>query len=181
MKHTMDRKKKLRFRRGKKPRATNEDNRGKSTRSKITGDIPPLAEPGPRIMVCFHYEPRDIRWGPKDYLFWFDEKTGEVIKQFFEHYEKYPIGSRAVENCIVALPQRPTKLDAINLKDLVGIRAEVYVETVIPVYESGGLKGKPKPRNLHYSKVSEILKSHGKVSREDLVKIRNAVKKRSET
>jgi len=181
MKHTMDRTKKLRLRRRKQARAANEDNRGKSTRSIVIGEIPPLAEPGPRTMVCFHYEPRNIRWGPKDYLFWFDEETGEVIKQFFEHYEKYPIGSRAVENYIVALPQRPTKLDAINLKDLVGIRAEVYVETVIPTYELGALKGKPKPRNLHYSKVSEILKSHGKVSEEDLVKIRNAVKKRSKT
>ncbi len=86
-----------------------------------------------------------------------------------------------MENYIVVLPKRPEKLDGINLKDLVGIRAQVYVETVIPTYEAGGLKGKPKPSNLHYSKVSEILKSYGKVSEKDLVKIRNAVKKRSKT
>jgi len=177
----MDRKKKLRFSGKKHARAKKKDNGEKSVKSKIIGAIPPLTESGPRTMICFRHEPRDTQWGKKDYLYWCDEETGEILEQFFEHYEKYPRGSRAVENYIVVLPKRPEKLDGINLKDLVGIRAEVYVETVIPTYELGALKGEPKPRNLHYSKVSEILKSYGKVSGEDLLKIRNAVNKRNKT
>jgi len=177
----INRRRTLRLKRKKHARATKEDNGEKSVKSKLIEQISPLTMVGPRTMICFDHKLRNTHWGPKDYLFWFDEETGEFLEQFFAHYEKYPRGSRAVENYIVVLPMRPETLDGINLKDLVGIRAEVYVETVIPTYESGLLKGKPKPRNLHYSKVSEILKSYWKVSEEDLVKIRNAVKQRSKT
>jgi hypothetical protein len=53
---------------------------------------------------------------------------------------------------------RPKRLDRITLRSLIGLRAEVYVETVKPTFSVGALKGTPKPEPHHYSKVSEILR-----------------------
>jgi hypothetical protein len=90
------------------------------------------------------------------------------LEQFFPHYEKYPVNSKAVENYIVAMGQRPKRLDRLSLRALVGLKAVVYVETVKPTYGNGSLKGRQKPDATHYSKVSEILRPLGRVDAQTL-------------
>lgn len=124
----------------------------------VEGDLPPLLQEGPRVMICIKCEVRQTRHGVKDYLYWCDEDSSFVLPQFFRHYKKYPLGSKAVRNCIAAMGVRPKRLDRISLRSLIGLRAEVFVETVRPSYNEGALKGKPMPENLHYSKVAEILR-----------------------
>lgn len=138
----------------------------------VQGDLPPLVDEGLRVMVCIDYELRQTRFALKDYLKWIDEDTGHLFHQFFPHYDKYPIGSKAVRNYIVAMGERPKRLDRMNLRKLVGRRAEVFVETVKPEYGLGVLKGQPMPESMHYSKVAEIIHSLGRVELDTLNQLR---------
>lgn len=131
--------------------------------SQVNGQLRPLVEEGRRVMVCVRHAKTKTRHGPKEYLYWRDENSGLVLEQFFPHYEKYPIGSKTVRNYLAAMGVRPKRLDRVSLKKLVGIRAEVFVETVKPEYAVGALKGQPMPETLSYSKVSEILEPLGRV------------------
>ena len=131
----------------------------------IEGKVRPLVQEGLRVMILIDYKLKSTRHGFKDYLYWRDERVSQLIlEQYFPHHEPYPRESKAVKNYIAALPEKPENLEKIDLKTLIGLRAEVYVETVRPTYDSGALKGKPRPENLHYSKVSEILKPLGYVN-----------------
>lgn len=141
--------------------------------AEVEGNLRPLVEEGPRVMVCINHELKPTRHGPKDYLYWQDENSGLVLEQFFPHYKKYPLGSKAVRNYIVATGVKPKRLDRISLKQLIGLRAEVYVETVKPTYAVGVLKGKPMPEVLHYSKVAEILRPLGYIDPDTLNQLRN--------
>lgn len=134
----------------------------------VEGALPPLIAEGPRTMVCFEHAFYKMRFGDKDVLFWSDEGSGTVLVQYFAHYKKYPIGSKAVQNYIVAQGMRPQRLDRINLRHLVGLRAEVQVENVKPTYNEGALKGQPLPEPLWYSKVSHILRPLGHVDQQTL-------------
>ena len=77
--------------------------------SEIEGELPPLIDEGPRVMVCIHYELRQTRFALKDYLKWIDENTGLLLHQFFHHYNKYPVGSKAVLNYIVGMRGNPRR------------------------------------------------------------------------
>jgi len=140
--------------------------------SEIEGELPPLVQEGRRIMVCIDYEVRPTRHGPKDYLKWFDEDIDHLFYQFFHHYDKYPVGSKAVRNYIAAMKERPKRLDRMSLRNLIGLRAEVYVETVKPEFNIGALKGQPMPVNLHYSKVAEIIRRLERVNTDTLNQLR---------
>jgi len=139
----------------------------------VEGELPPLVQEGSRIMVCVRYEYRKTRYEAKDYLYWIDEETGQPFTQYVNHPDKYKMGGRAVRNYIVAMGERPKRLDRISLRNLIGLRAEVYVETVKPEYSVGRLKGRPMPESMHYSKVSEILRPLGRVDSETLKQLRN--------
>lgn len=131
----------------------------------IEGKVRPLVQEGPRVMILIDYKLKRIRFGFKDYLYWRDERDSQLIlEQFFPHHEPYPRDSKAVKNYMAAHSERPENLEKIELKTLIGLRAEVFVETVRPTYDSGALKGKSRPETLHYSKVSEILKPLGYVN-----------------
>jgi len=138
----------------------------------VDGELAPLVPEGSRIMVCTHYEIRPTLHGPKDYLFWYDENSPLVLTQYFPHYKKYPIGSKAVQNYIVGIGERPKRLDRMTLRHLVGLRAEVYVETVTRTFSTGALKGKPKHESLNYSKVAEIIRPLGRVDTNTLNQLR---------
>jgi len=140
--------------------------------SEIEGELPPLVQEGRRIMVCINYELRQTRYGFKDYLKWIDEDTGLLLHQFFHHYDKYPVGSKAVKNYIAAMDKRPKRLDRISLRKLVGLRAEVFVETVRPTFIEGGLQGEAMPETLNYSKVAQILRPLGRVDTDTLNQLR---------
>lgn len=131
--------------------------------SEVDGELPPLTQEGPRIMACVRHKYIKTRFGEKDYLYWRDEETGLVLPQYFRHYERYPVGSKAVRTFITAMGVRPKRVDRLSLKKLVGLRARVFVETVRPTYGSGALKGQPMPESLNYSKVAEILEPLGRV------------------
>lgn len=131
--------------------------------AEVDGELRPLVQEGQKIMVCIRYEIRPTRFESKDYLYWRDEETGLVLPQFFRHYDKYPVNSKAVKNYVVALGVRPKRLDRISLRKLIGLRARVFVETVRPAYSSGALKGQPMPESLSYSKVAEIMEPLGRV------------------
>ena len=126
--------------------------------SEVEGDLPPLVNVGLREMVCINYELRQTRYGLKDYLKWIDEDTGQSFQQFFRHYDKYPVNSKAVLTYIAAMGLGPKRADRINMRHLVGLRAEVYVETVTRTFSTGVLKGKPMHESLNYSKVAEFLR-----------------------
>jgi len=140
--------------------------------SEVEGDLPPLVDEGSRVMVCIEYKLMETRHGLKVYLKWFDENTNQLLHQFFHHYDKYPVGSKAVRNYIAAMEKRPMRLDRMSLRNLVGLRAEVFVETVKPEYGLGALKGKPMPESLHYSKVAEIHRPLGRVDLDTLNQLR---------
>jgi len=140
--------------------------------SDVDGELPPLVGEGLREMICIDYETRQTRYALKDYLKWIDEYTGHLFHQFFHHYDKYPVGSKAVRNYIAAMEKRPKRLDRMSLRNLVGLRAEVFVETVRPVFNIGALKGQPMPENLHYSKVAEIHRPLGRVDTNTLNQLR---------
>jgi len=140
--------------------------------SEVEGELPPLVDEGLRVMVCIDYEVRPTRHDPKDYLKWFDEDAGYLFHQFFHHYEKYPVGSKAVRNYIVAMKERPKRLDRMSLRKLVCLRAEVFVETVRPEYSLGALKRQPMPESMHYSKVAEIIRPLGWVDTNTLNQLR---------
>jgi len=140
--------------------------------SEVEGELPPLVEEGPTVMVCINYELRQTRFALKDYLTWIDEDKGPLLHQFFHHYDKYPVGSKAVKNFIAAMDKRPKRLDRMSLRNLVGLRAEVYVETVKPEYSLGALKGQPMPESMHYSKVAEIIRPLGRVDLDTLIQLR---------
>jgi len=147
-----------------------EENTGEV--SEVEGELPPLVDEGLRVMVCIDYEVRPTRHDPKDYLKWFDEDSGHLFHQYFHHYDKYPVGSKAVRNYIVAMKERPKRLDRMSLRKLVGLRAEVFVETVKPEYSLGALKGQPMPESMHYSKVAEIIRPLGRVNLDTLNQLR---------
>ncbi len=123
-------------------------------------------------MVCINYELRQTRYGLKDYLKWIDEDTGQSFHQFFRHYDKYPVNSKAVLTYIAAMGLGPKRLDRLSLRHLVGLRAEVYVETVTRTFSTGALKGKPMHESLNYSKVAEILRPLGRVDSKTLTQLR---------
>ena len=123
----------------------------------VEGELQQLAPEGRRVMVCIGYKIQPTRFGPKDYLYWRDEETGLVLPQYFRHYEKYPVGSKAVKTFIAALGARPKRIDRMSLRKLVGLRAKVFVETVRPAYDRGAIKGEPMAESLSYSKVSQLL------------------------
>lgn len=138
----------------------------------VEGELPPLVQEGLNIMVCIDYELRQTRYALKVYLKWIDEVTGHLFHQFIPHYDKYPVGSKAVRNYIVAMGERPKRLDRISLRHLIGIKAEVEVETVRRTYTQGTLKGKEMPECLWESKVSEILRPLGRVDLDTLTQLR---------
>lgn len=140
--------------------------------SEVEGDLPPLVDEGSRAMVCIDYKLMETRHGPKIYLMWIDEDTGHLFQQYFRYYEKYPLGSKSVRNYIAAMEERPKRLDRMSLRNLIGLRAEVFVETVKPEYSSGALKGQPMSVNLHYSKVAEIIRPLGRVDPDTLNQLR---------
>ncbi len=140
--------------------------------SEVEGELPPLVEEGPTVMVCINYELRQTRYGFKDYLKWIDEDTGLLLLQFFHHYDKYPVGSKAVRNYIAAMEKRPMRLDRMSLRNLVGLRAEVYVETVRPTFIEGGLQGEAMPDTLHYSKVAQIIRPLERIDTNTLNQLR---------
>jgi len=140
--------------------------------SEVEGELPPLVDEGLRVMVCIDYEVRPTRHGPKDYLTWIDEVTGCLFHQFFRHYEKYPVNSKAVLTYIAAMGLGPKRLDRMSLRHLVGLRAEVYVETVTRTFSTGALKGKPRHESLNYSKVAEFLRPLGWVDPNTLKQMR---------
>lgn len=121
----------------------------------------PKVEEGLRTMVCTDYKLMKTRFGLKDYLYWRDEDSDLVLEQYFIHYDVYPLGSKAVRNYMIALGKRSEMLDRVDLGSLIGIRAEVCVETTKPEYKGGKLKGKTMPEILWYSIVTEILKPLG--------------------
>jgi len=140
--------------------------------SEVEGELPPLVDEGLRVMVCIDYEVRPTRHGPKDYLKWIDEDTGQSFQQFFRHYGTYPVGSKAVRNYITAMDKRPQRLNRMSLRTLIGLRAEVFVETVRPEYSSVALKGQTMPVNLHYSKIAEIIRPLERVDPDTLTQLR---------
>lgn len=140
--------------------------------AEVEGELPQLVEEGPRVMVSIRLELRHTRYGPKDYLYWCTEDGSLKLLQFFQHYEKYPANSKAVQNYIVAMGARPKRLDRINLRKMIGLRAEVQVETAKPTFNAGSLKGKPKPESLHYSEVSQILRPLERVDPQTLKQLR---------
>jgi len=146
-----------------------------SESSEVEGELPPLVPEGLKIMVCIDYELRQTRYGPKDYLYWIDEDTGETFIQYFNHPDKYRYKkrSKAVRNYIVAMRERPKRLDRISLRHLIGINAEVEVVTVKPKYRVGAtLKGQTMPECMHYSRVSEVLRPLGRVDTDTLNQLR---------
>lgn len=140
--------------------------------SEVDGELRPLVDEGLRVMVCIDYELRQTRFALKDYLLWIDEDTGHLFHQFFHHYDKYPVGSKAVRNYITAMDERPKRVDRMNLRSLIGLRAEVYVETVKPEFSVGVLKGQPMPENHYYSKVAEIIRPLERVDTNTLNQLR---------
>ena len=138
----------------------------------VTGDLAPLVAEGESVMVCIGYALVKTRHGRKDYLHWRETIGSPVLNQFFSHYDRYPVRSKAVENYIVAMGERPIRLDRISFSGFIGLKATVYVETVKPTYPTGALKGRPKPDAMHYSKVSEILAPLGHVDANTLRKLR---------
>ena len=123
-------------------------------------------------MVCIDNELRQTRFALKDYLTWIDEDTGLRLNQFFPHYKKYPVGSKAVRNYTVGMGGNPRRRDRMSLRNLHGLRAEVYVETVIPKFGTGALKGQPMHEILNYSKVAEIIRPLGRVDPDTLNQLR---------
>jgi len=140
--------------------------------SEVVGELPPLVDEGQRVLVCINYELRQTRYGLKDYLKWIDEVTGCLFHQFFRHYDKYPVNSKAVLTYIAAMGLGPKRLDRMSLRHLVGLRAEVYVETVTRTFSTGALKGKPRHEGLNYSKVAEFLRPLGWVDPNTLKQMR---------
>jgi len=140
--------------------------------SEIEGELPPLVDEGRRVMVCIDYELRQTRFASKDYLKWIDEDTGLLLHQYFHHYNKYPVGSKAVLNYTVGMGAKPKRWDRMSLRSLVGLRAVVYVETVVRTYGTGALKGKPMHDSLNYSKVAEIMSPLGRVDTKTLSQLR---------
>jgi hypothetical protein len=138
----------------------------------VEGKLRPLTSEGDRIMVCIGHAVVQTHFGKKVYLFWREAHDTPLLEQFFPHYEKYPVNSKAVENYIVAMGQRPRRLDRMSFRVFAGLRAVVYVETVKPSYGSGSLRGRLKPEATHYSKVSEILKPLGYVDEQTLAELR---------
>jgi len=141
----------------------------------IDGELRPLVTEGERVMVCIDYKLVTTRFGKKDYLYWREERNSPIFEQFFRHYEKYPVNSKAVENYLVATEERPMRLDRMTFRVFIGLKAEVYVETVKPAYQTGALKGREKPETTHYSKVSEILRKLGRVDAHTLKELRRKV------
>jgi hypothetical protein len=123
-------------------------------------------------MVCIGYKLQKTRFGDKDYLRWRESNGSPVLEQFFTHYEKYPVNSKAVENYLVAMDKRPDRLDRLSWRKFIGLKAVVYVETVKPIYANGALRGRSKPEVTHYSKVAEILKPLGYVDANTLRELR---------
>jgi hypothetical protein len=140
--------------------------------AEVEGKLRPLIPEGERIMVCIEYKLVQTRYGNKDYLYWREENSSPILEQFFPHYEKYPVNSKAIENYLIATGERPKRLDRMSFRRLLGLRAEVYVETVKPTYANGALKGRIKPEAMHYSKVSEILRPLGQVDANTLRELR---------
>jgi hypothetical protein len=141
----------------------------------IEGKLRPLVPEGERVMVCVDYKVVSTRFGKKDYLYWREERSSPILEQFFVHYEKYPVNSKAVENYLLAVGERPKRLDRISFRGFIGLKAEVFIETVKPTYATGALKGRPKPEALHYSKVSEILRSLNYVDANTLRELRGEI------
>jgi hypothetical protein len=140
--------------------------------SEIEGKLRALIAEREHIMVCIGHRVVKTRFEIKDYLFWRETKDGPVLEQFFRHYEIYPVQSKAVQNYIVAIGSRPKRLDRFSFRVFIGLKAEVYVETVKPCYSTGALKGRPKPAVTHYSKVSEIFCPLGYVDAQTIKDLR---------
>lgn len=122
------------------------------------GELPPLVEEGPRMLVCTAYKLQPSqRHGPKYTLSWIHEGELVLLRQFFEAYARWPIRSKCLRNWVTGMGIRPGRRDRLTLRSLVGLRAEVFVETVRPTFEEGPLNGRTKPAIHFYSKVSEIL------------------------
>jgi hypothetical protein len=126
---------------------------------RVVGKRRSLLEQGVRIMTCIAIKPKlRTRFDMKDYLYWKDENTGDVLEQFFNHpKERYPIRHKAVESYMVALKKKFDDVKRVDLSEIVGLRAKVTVEVVRPKYAKGPLKGKTKPEIFHYSKVGDIV------------------------
>jgi hypothetical protein len=152
-----------------KPEKTDGDGQREETCEEITdeaeieGRLRPLLTEGERLMVCIRYELKETRFGQKVYLYWREVNGLTVLEQFFPHYDKYPVNSKAAENYRIAMGRQPNRFDRMSWRKLVGLKAEVYVETVKPTYAKGALKGREKPEAMHYSKVAEIFKPLGYV------------------
>lgn len=126
---------------------------------RVVGKRRSLLEQGVRIMTCIAIK-RELRtrFDMKDYLLWKDEKTGDVLEQYFNHpKEQYQMRHKAVENYMVALNKKLEDVKRVDLSEIVGLRARVTVEVVRPKYAKGLLKGKTKPEIFHYSKVGDIV------------------------
>ena len=164
----------------KKMDGSNHDTAQKPSKIKSSGPVRgrskprPLVDEGLRTMVCFDYKKRDTRYDQKVYRYWRDVDSDLVLEQYFTHYDPYPLGSKAVRNYIIALGERPEMLERIELRHLIGVRAEVSVETTKPKYKGGQLNGRTMPEILWWSLVTEILKPLGRV---DIRKLENRSKK----
>jgi len=136
------------------------------------GELPPLVDEGQRIMVCTAYKLQPSqRHGPKYTLSWIHEGELFLLNQFFQAYARWPIRSKALRNWVTGMGMRPGRLDRLTLRSLVGLRAEVFIETVKPTFEEGPLKGRTKPPIHFYSKVSEILNPVGRVDKATLTEL----------
>jgi hypothetical protein len=133
--------------------------RKKRSKMRVVGKVRPLMPPGLRIMTCIGCEPaRKTKWGLKCYLFWSDEDTGEILEQYFNRGEKeVSLHGKAAEVFMIALNLRAGQFKHVDLRKVVGLKAQVTVETVRPTYRTGALKGKPKPVNFEYSKIGQIV------------------------
>jgi hypothetical protein len=127
---------------------------------KVSGAPRPRLPPGPRKMTCIRCDTiENTRHGTKIRLYWRDPGTGIVLIQYFPLKGKsLSSGSKAFSNYCVAMERDPSEVEEINLAQIVGLRAIVHVETVVPKYAYGALAGEPKPQIFHYSKVGEIIR-----------------------
>ena len=126
---------------------------------KVQGSKPPLLPEGPLIMICTNSRIVDAgRFGRKIHLDWYDPDTKQTLSQYFPFpTNSSSSNSKIVQTFELAMNRTVTDGEEINFAELIGLKAKVQVETVIPIYTKGALAGTPKATLFHYSKVSELL------------------------
>ncbi len=82
---------------------------------------------------------------------------GTPLFQAFKSYDRWPPRSKYYQNWSIANGARPRSITRMSPGVFKNKVFRAQVRTVVPKYESGPLKGKPKPEIFHYSIVDELL------------------------